>query len=147
MCVCVRRLHSIGRLELHFSLAIMCLHLTKLCLLYPCPHSPTPLTSSLLPLCSTFLTSFLLIRLFLFDHSPRLSGGRLLVYSAMLLVGLLLSVDTFVSPLWASLTHTLPSSASLVGMCNWACTTSTHHPLPISCSVCSLCSGRDLSLC
>lgn len=93
----------------------MCLHMTKLSLLFPCAHSPSPLTSSLLPFCSTFITSYLLLRLLLFDHTPSLGLGQLLTYSALLLVGLLLSVDTILSPIWASLTHSLPSSASLLG--------------------------------
>ena len=109
------RLHSINKLDLNVSVTVMCLHLTKLSLLYPCEHSPSTVTSAILPLCSTFLTSFVLLRLLVFDHTPSLTWSRLLSYSGLLLVGLLLSVDTFVSPLWASLTHTLPSSASLIG--------------------------------
>jgi len=115
------RLHSVGKLSLNTSLTIMCLHLTKLSLFYPCEHSLSMLTSTVLPLCSTFLTSFVLLRLFVFDHTPFLRWSQLLAYSGLLLVGLLLSVDTFLSPMWASLTHTLPTGASQLGECGICC--------------------------
>lgn len=108
------RLHVVGKLPLTTCLVSICLHVTKLCLLFPCTHSPSPLTTSLLPICSTFLTSYLLLRLLLFDHTS-LGSGQLLVYSGLLFVGLLLSVDTSLSPIWASLTHSLPSNAGLLG--------------------------------
>lgn len=108
------RLYVVGRLSLTVSLVAMCMHVTKLSLLFPCAHSSSPLAASLLPCCSTFLTSFLLLRLLLFDHTPSLGSGQLLTYSALILVGLLLSVDTILSPIWASLTHSLPSSPSLL---------------------------------
>ncbi len=41
---------------------------------------------------------------------------QLLVHSSLLLVGLLLSIDSLLTPLWATLTHRLPSSATIVGM-------------------------------
>lgn len=109
------RLQSVGKLSLGVGLSSMCLHLTKLSLLFPCAHSPSPLTASLLPFFSTFLTSHLLLRLLVFEHTPPLEVGRLLTYSGLLFVGLLLSVDTILSPIWTSLTHTLPSSANLLG--------------------------------
>ena len=110
------RLHTVGKLPLTTCLLSMCVHVTKLSLLFPCAHSPSPLTSSLLPFCSTFITSYLVLRLFLFDHASSLGSGQLLAYSGLLFVGLLLSVDTILSPIWASLTHSLPTSASLLGM-------------------------------
>lgn len=96
-------------------LVSICVHVTKLSLLFPCAHSPSPISDSLLPLCSTFLTSFLMLRLLLRDRTPFLGWGQLLVYSGLLFVGLLLSVDTVLSPIWASLTHNLPSTPSLLG--------------------------------
>jgi hypothetical protein len=95
----------------------MSMHITKLSLLFPCAHSTSPITTSLLPACSTFLTSFLLLRLLIFDHTPSLGSSQLLIYSGLLLVGSLLSVDAVFSPLWASLTHSLPSSSNLLGKC------------------------------
>ena len=110
------RLHMVGKLSLSTCLMSMSVHVTKLSLLFPCAHSPSPLTSSLLPCCSSFITSYLILRLLLADRTPQaLGSGQLLVFSALLLVGLLLSVDTILSPIWASLTHSLPSSASLLG--------------------------------
>ena len=40
---------------------------------------------------------------------------QLLVHSGLLVIGLLVSWDAILVPLWASLTHQLPSTASLVG--------------------------------
>ena len=115
----MHRLHMVGKLPLTLCLFSMSVHVTKLSLLFPCAHSPSPLTSSLLPCCSTFITSFLILRLVLADRSPHgLSWVQLMVYSVLLFVGLLLSVDTILSPIWASLTHSLPSNASLLGNYN-----------------------------
>ena len=61
----------------------------------------------LLPSTSLSLASLLLLLLLLLL--------QLLLYSGLLLVGLLLSLDTLIAPLWATLVHKLPSTASLVG--------------------------------
>ena len=38
-----------------------------------------------------------------------------MIHSGLLVIGLLVSWDAILVPLWASLTHQLPSTASLVG--------------------------------
>ena len=64
-----------------------------------------------------------------FSSSPFSISPQILIYSGLLLVGLLLSVDSVLSPLWASLTHHLPSTANLVGEENTSAVTDNQNLL------------------
>lgn len=68
-----------------------------------------------------FLTSYALLRVLLFTEQGSNSSSHVLVYAGLLSVGLVLSVDTVLTPLWAAATHRDPSGASLVGKCVCVC--------------------------
>lgn len=108
------RLHSIKQLSTNSALLSLSLHLTKLSFLLPSPlpHTLTPTT--LVTTISIFITSYSLLRVLLFDEQGQSSSGQLMVYSGLLSIGLILSIDTVLSPLWAVVTHHEPSGASLV---------------------------------
>ena len=67
-----------------------------------------------------------------FFFLPFSISPQILIYSGLLLVGLLLSVDSVLSPLWASLTHHLPSTANLVGEENTSAVTDNQNLLLFS---------------
>ena len=109
------------------------------------PSPSHTFATSLLTAVAIFLISFVVIREMLFEHSSSSSqvcgvicdlshslislslslllslplslsiSYQLLVHSGLLVIGLLVSWDAILVPLWASLTHQLPSTASLVG--------------------------------
>ena len=65
---------------------------------------------------SIFIVSYSVLRVLLFDEGQS-SSSQLLVYSGLLSIGLILSIDNVFSPLWAAVAHREPSGASLVGKC------------------------------
>ena len=109
------RLYSINVLPTNSALLSVCVHLTKLSLLLPSSHPHTLTTSTLITTIAIFIISYSLLRVLLFDDQGQSSSSQLLVYSGLLCIGLLLSIDTVLTPLWAAATHREPSGASLVG--------------------------------
>jgi hypothetical protein len=107
------RLHVAGYMSSDNCLLLSSLHLTKLSLLlpsYPYSSPSSPLTTCV----ALFLLSFLFLRLSLYLPSSPVSPGQLLIFCGTLVSGLLLGVDSLLSPLWLSFTHQPPSSASLI---------------------------------
>ena len=113
------RLYSINVLPTNSALLSVCVHLTKLSLLLPSSHPHTLTTSTLITTIAIFIISYSLLRVLLFDDQGQSSSSQLLVHSGLLCIGLLLSIDTVLTPLWAAATHREPSGASLVGEWAW----------------------------
>ena len=112
--VYVHRLHSIKHLSTNLAVLSLSLHLTKLSFLLPSPHPHTLTTSMLITIISIFIVCYSLLRVLLFDEGQS-SSSQLLVYSGLLSIGLILSIDNVLSPLWAAVAHREASGASLVG--------------------------------
>lgn len=108
------RLHTVGLIPINSCLVICSVHMTKLSLLLP--TSPTLLhTSPITNSVAIFLLCFLLLRLsILQSQATSISYGQLLVYCGLFCSGLLLCMDSLLTPLWMSFTHQPPSSASLI---------------------------------